>query len=111
MEFTGILREVVRTALDEGDTRVVAELSDAAMLAEATRSSRAHVVLWRIDQSDPSESHRVGRLLDEHPRLKVLVLEDDGRRGFLWEMRPQRSPLGELSPSLLVDAIRRAVTS
>lgn len=108
VEFAGILREVVRSALDDRETKIVAELSDPATLADALRRSRAHVVLWRIDHSDISEPVR--RLLDDHPRLKFLVLEEDGRRGFLWEMRPKRSPLGELSPSLLVDVLRRAVT-
>jgi hypothetical protein len=55
------------------------------------------------DDGEVSEPYR--RLLDDHPRLKVLALEGDGRSGSIWELRPHRIPLGELSPRRLVQAI------
>jgi len=44
----------------------------------------------------------------------VLVVSADGRETALFELRPQRTPLGEVSPQTIVDAIRgacRATTS
>lgn len=40
-------------------------------------------------------------LLDRVSRPKLLGLYDDGRTGFLYELRPHRTPLGELSGPLL----------
>jgi DNA-binding NarL/FixJ family response regulator len=42
-------------------------------------------------------------------RLKVLVITDDGRQTLLYELRPRRMVLGELSPPELLGAIRGAV--
>jgi hypothetical protein len=46
--------------------------------------------------------------LYEHPHLKLLAITMDGRRAFLHELAPRATPLGEVSPELLLDAIRRA---
>jgi hypothetical protein len=43
-------------------------------------------------------------------RVKVLAIRDDGRRAMLWELRPQRSVLKDLSPGLLVETVRRTAS-
>jgi hypothetical protein len=45
------------------------------------------------------------RLLLDHPQLRILVVEGDGRTGSLWELRPHRIDLGELSPQQLIRAV------
>jgi hypothetical protein len=40
--------------------------------------------------------------------LKILAIAADDRRGFLHELQPHVIPLGELSPTVLLDAIRAA---
>jgi DNA-binding NarL/FixJ family response regulator len=50
-------------------------------------------------------------LLRAQPQLKILALEEDGRRAVLHELRPQAVSLGDLSASRLIDAIRGAVLS
>lgn len=47
----------------------------------------------------------VCRLLESHPRLKTLAVNNDGQNGDLYEWRPRRKHLGELSPRTLLDAI------
>jgi len=48
-------------------------------------------------------------LLAEEPRLKVFSVAESGRRIVLYECRPLATPLGEVSPRLLVQAILQAV--
>ena len=36
-------------------------------------------------------------MLYRFPRARVLALSGDARRAFLYELRPHRTPLGELS--------------
>jgi hypothetical protein len=55
---------------------------------------------------DAAGQRECTELLARYPRLKVLSVEDDGRRGFLYELRPHRRPLGEMSPMRLIDALR-----
>ena len=45
-------------------------------------------------------------LLYERPRLKILTISADGRYGFLHKLMPEVMPLGEVSPGVLVEAIR-----
>ena len=58
----------------------------------------------------PSTIHHLPpSLLTRRPQLKVLAVADNGRGSSLYEMRPQRVPLGEITPQRLVMEIRKAV--
>ena len=46
-------------------------------------------------------------LLRDWPDVRVLLLARDGREGFLWELRPHRVVLGELSIETLRESVRR----
>lgn len=99
-----ILREILEGALklhpdieflhsdDENLARAAADFgADAAIVSEASaRSSRLHRAV-----------------LADHPDLKMFVVTDEGRAAHLLELR--RSPIVEVSPTGLVDAIRVAV--
>lgn len=50
-------------------------------------------------------------LLYDRPRLRVLSLEDRGRRASLIALSPERTDLGELSPGRLVDLVRDRMAS
>jgi DNA-binding NarL/FixJ family response regulator len=105
--LAGIMREIVLDALGECEgVSVVGEVSSEAELPAALSRLDTELVIWRREAIDAPEIDR--RLFADHPSLKVLVLEDDGRHGFLWELRPHREALGELSPSLLLATIRRS---
>jgi DNA-binding NarL/FixJ family response regulator len=106
----GVLAEVVSRLLEsEADIEVVGRSRDDSTLLDDARGSRPHVVILSLADA---ELPRVGEaLLSNEPRLRVLgVVADDGR-GFLYEMRPHRSPLGDLSPSALVTALRSAAAT
>jgi hypothetical protein len=40
----------------------------------------------------------------------VIEISGEGRYGALYELRPRRIALGELSPPRLIDAVRTSVT-
>ena len=83
---------------------VVGQVGDADLLA-AARQTRADVVL--VGQKVKDERKRYAELLLRRPRLKVLAIAHDGRTGSLYELRPRRVPLGELSADTLYRAMRR----
>ena len=82
---------------------VVGRVGDADLLAAVWRT-RADVVL--VGQKAKDERAQYGRLLLRRPRLKVLAIAQDGRTGLLYELRPRRVPLGEISADALCRAIR-----
>src|SRR5262249_54723045 len=47
--------------------------------------------------------------LFRNARTKVLAIKQDGRHAFLFELAPERLPLGELDCDDLVSTIRNAV--
>ena len=95
-----IIRHVVAA---EADMTVVGRLDDGDLLA-ATQRARADVILIGEKAKDGRESY--DRLLMKQPGLKVLTIADDGKSGSLYELRPQRIPLGEISAEVLRAAIR-----
>jgi hypothetical protein len=46
-------------------------------------------------------------LLQSNPALRVIAVAEGARTGFLWQMRPYRESLGELSADGLIRALRR----
>jgi hypothetical protein len=46
-------------------------------------------------------------VLYSHPRLRLLALDHRGASTCLYELRPHRMALGELSPELIRTAVRR----
>jgi hypothetical protein len=107
VELTGIMRDIVRNTLrDRQELAVVGEIPSRAGLGEAVSRLDANFVIWRLEQLDVPDA--CPELFVEHPRIKVLALEDDGRQGFLWEIHPHKTAVGEMSPSLLLRTIERS---
>ncbi len=96
-----IIRNVVA---DQPDMLVVGELPHRAGLLDGVERSQASVVVLGLSDSElPVECTA---LLATRPQTRVLGVAADGRRAFLYELRPHRTPLGEVSPAGLVEAIR-----
>lgn len=91
---------VVVGSVHGGDDTVGPELWDAAPA----------VVVIGAKHPETAES-RCPRLLAERAATKLLAVADDGGETFLYELRPSRTPLGELSPSALLAAIRSAAAA
>ena len=101
-----LLGDIVRSAPDD-DFCVVGERAAMNGAVNAVDELTANVVVLG---GDPSGLPRgCGTLLDRRPRVKVMVIRADGRRATLFELRPNATPLVELSMDELVATIRAAV--
>ena len=74
----------------------------------AQESRRCHgpldlVILGLDDSNLPVEGER---LLKDHPDARAIGISADGRNGFIYELRPHRTAIGEVSPQILIEAIR-----
>ncbi|MGC2776548.1 MAG: hypothetical protein WA418_13045 [Bradyrhizobium sp.] len=98
-----IIEDIVAS---EPDLTIVGEIDRSTELASAARRTRADVVISRQADSD-MEADEMALLLIGRPP-KVVAITDDGRQGFVYELRPHRSPLGEMSVERLIAAIRVA---
>ena len=109
-QLQGMLRDVVLQLLDgQADMTVVGDMEDPIdTLLAAERTHADVVVLGMEDDELPGVA---SHLLDEYPYLKVLAVTPDGRRAFLYELRPELVALGEASPDVLLQAIRTAFRS
>ncbi len=88
----------------QSDMEVLGMLPDRATLVMTALATRAEVVVLGLPDGElPDECAKV---FDADPHIRVLGVVADGRRAFLYELRPQRLALGEISPHGLVEAIR-----
>jgi len=103
VDLPRITREIIEQAVGaEPDMVTVDGLADATSLPDAIVRSEPDFVISGRDY----EFAEVCAILEGHPRLRVLVVVEDGREATLYELRPTRTPLGEVSPRTIVEAIR-----
>jgi DNA-binding NarL/FixJ family response regulator len=100
-----MLADLVRgIAQADPDVEIVGELAhDSALLTTSAHTAPDVVIVALTDGDLPASC---SSLLYSQPRVRVLGLAQRGRDGFVWEMRPHRVPLGEMSPRTLLAAIR-----
>lgn len=99
------LGDVVRRILDEqDDIAIVSGDATDGSLGEMVARAGADVV---IIGSSGATDHRDGwlGLVWVHPRLRILALDDSGRRSSAIEIR-LRSTAGKTWPAALVDVVR-----
>jgi hypothetical protein len=101
---TGLLGDIISNAVTEDPSIEVVARIDAPRLAD-DRSIEADLLVW--NNADETEVSRW--LSDVHAAPRVLATVGDGRDAALWELAPQRTELGELSPAALVETIRSAI--
>jgi len=110
VEMPRMLCDIITDVVgSQPDMVVVGELPERADLIPAVDRTQADVVVLGLRDSELPDD--CTPLFDAHPRSRLLGVAADGRRAFLYEMRPQRTPLGEVSPQGLLDAIRLATRS
>ena len=101
-----LLREIVREALsDEPDLDVVREHEGSVDVVEAARASGADFV---IVGSDAAAGEAVRSLVAPTRGVRALEVRSDGRESVLYELRPHRVSLGEISSETLLRTIRAA---
>lgn len=96
-----MLFDIVAEVLHGQPDMEVVEAEPGSVLELAGRA-RADVVIMGAD--DPTIA---SELLAAHPRVKLLAVTGADGECWLYELRPQRISLGEVSPTSLVDEIRR----
>jgi len=105
IDMAPMTREIIRrTFATAKDIALVADPSPGEPLARAVAERNADVVIFGT--TDPRLPPDCSELMKERPRTRVLTVERDGRAAFLYELRPYAVPLGEASPSTLLDAVR-----
>jgi hypothetical protein len=83
---------------------VVGEVDAGAGLTAAAEVFDPAVVICGACPQDGAAV--LAGLLFDRPRMRVLVIHGDGRWGQLVELAPRRTHLAELSPALLLMAVR-----
>ena len=100
-----MLRSIIRDIVsDEPDMEVVGELAGQAGLPAMIEQTGATFVIVGHEGQDLPEALR--ELFPFRPSARILAVAGEGRTGILYELRPQRVPIGELSASRLLAAIR-----
>ena len=93
-----------RIVASELDMVVAGWVENDEDLLAAIRRARANVIL--VGQAAEDAQEKYASLLLARPRLKVVAITGDGKTGLLYELRPKRVPLGEISADVLRKAIR-----
>ncbi len=103
-----LLREIVRDAFaTQPWAEVVAEYESPLPLDEAAQTASANVV---VVGAAPWVEPEADALLEASRRIGVLSISADGRETMLYELHPNKQPLGEVSAARLIEAARRAVS-
>ena len=104
VEVTGLTRDVVKGILAEApDIELLGEVS-MWNFGGADAPAGADVAI--LAGSGGSLTERAHELLKLRPLLRILAIGEGGREGSLYELRPHRTPLGELSSHVLLEAVR-----
>ena len=110
IDLPRMLREIVRgTIASEPDIVLVGELPMDTSIAEGARAADPAVVI--LGSEHPDVLPDCPEVLARNARLAVLAVGADGRESFLYELRPRRVPLGEVSPRRLVEVIRSSANN
>jgi hypothetical protein len=100
----GLALEIVgELASKERDLQIVKRVALPEGPLQARTLSSAHVVVTSLDGATPAS---VSDLLAARPQLRVLAISADGGESFLYELRPHKRLLGEISKETLLAAIR-----
>jgi hypothetical protein len=95
LDLPQLMSEIVKDILDQAD--------DIAVV-EASERGDADVVIIAADRDDLPA---VGQTqLKRRATARVITITAEGRTGYLYELRPHRTPLGEVSADSLLAAIR-----
>lgn len=100
-----LLREIVRDAIvREPDLDLVGEHDTADVRAAVERDDPDFIIVGE----DAAVAQEVRSLVGAGRGLRALEVQSDGKESVLYELRPHRISLGEISADTLVRAIRAA---
>jgi len=104
LDMPRMLAGLVRAAVARDETlEVVGDVTEE-QAAAAIAATHADLVIVGGGSAMPPLSCRA--MFDVQPHLTVLAMIGNGREGTIWELAPHRIVLGELSPDILLAAMR-----
>ena len=105
-----LLAELVARLIDSApDVEIVGRVPIDDTLMTRAREMKADAVVLGAPANASDDS--LDAMLYEFPTVKLLVFTSDAHQATLYELRPHRTPIGELSRDRLLDAIRSAVAT
>jgi DNA-binding NarL/FixJ family response regulator len=103
-----LLHDIVRDTLtNQTDMQLVGDLTAGDSVVDTLKNCEIDVAI--VGAREPEDATRADELLLSAPRSKVLVIATSGRSAVMYQLRPHKKPLGDVSPQSLLDAIRRNV--
>lgn len=108
-EMPRMMRDIVERAVSTQPDMQIVGFAPARVGAPSAAPSRlvdadADVVI--VGVASAQEARAYDPVLFDRPHLRILAITGDGRGAFLYQLRPQAVPIGDVSPQGLVDAIR-----
>jgi DNA-binding NarL/FixJ family response regulator len=101
-----LLHDIVRDTLtNQPDMQLVGDLSAGNTVAHALKNGDIDVMI--VGARQPDDSAVATGLLQCSARSKVLVVAISGRKAVMYQLRPHKRSLGDVSPQTLLEAIRR----
>jgi hypothetical protein len=98
-----LLNQLIELALADDDRiELVSNLRDPRALTAVADSECADVLIVGGDELEDAE---ITRLVAAHRCLRVLSVHDDGRSSFMHSLDRGKVPLGELSPTQLIEVV------
>jgi DNA-binding NarL/FixJ family response regulator len=108
IDMSPLLRDIVRKAIThEPDLEVVAEHDGDVDVSVVVERDHADFV---IVGSEVTAHSSVASVVAAHCQVRALELHADGKESVLYEFRPHRVALGELSSDTLLRTIRAVPT-
>lgn len=101
-----LLGDLVQDALDAKDG-ITSVRAGAGELEQAVATERPHAVIVPLEEAQLLAESR--RFLEERTRVRLLGISLRDGRAVLYELRPNRAELGEVSPDELADVVCKAV--
>lgn len=100
---------IEQAVVAQPDMRVVATVREPEGLVSAARETRPEFVIFGLPAGEEEGFPAAcAELLAEQPRTKVLGIAAAAGNAYLYELRPERTPIGAVAPQDIVSAIRTA---
>jgi hypothetical protein len=105
IDLPEVLSDIVTAILErDADVRIAAQLRSEGSSFDPAVTGAFDVAI--VGGDGEALAGAVRDLLCSRPRLRALTVGGDGREAFLYELRPHRTPLGEVSPDTLLGAVK-----
>jgi DNA-binding NarL/FixJ family response regulator len=95
---------LVDIASREPDLELIGSVTLGDALDNGVSDAHADVLILGVEDAD--DATLAGSLLEASPRLRVVMLARTGARAIVYELRPVKTEISDVSPPGLLQAIR-----